>query len=388
MRVATALCICSCLALAGLDDRVAAQAPVASAGLPADLPQAISRLGSLDYATRMNAARFVRRAPEPEAVAALTAAVRESADEFIRYRALVLLTGFGDRPAGELMRAMAADRNDRVREVAYRWMAAHPQDGSTDLLLAALQTEQAEFVRPALVQALAARGTEPQVRRALVSEVARGQDFFRLGVIDALGEFRAQYAQEAVAAVARVEGPLQDDAVMALGRIGDPRTDEVLSALPSTPEVAVAARAAICLLGRDCEAAVRSIADVLVASGSRPEAARSAVTALTVLSVSGSDLALSTLADLSRSSRVQALATVGFGGAALRNPDRVLTWLLRQPAAQQASLVEVLRAAFERFEEDYSEERFFVATRAAYWRAAEGSSDRNLMASLIQRLEF
>lgn len=377
------------LASVGLLGRSAQQASTDSVAAAPDLQTAISRLGSLDYATRTNSARIVRRAPAPDAVTALAAAVKDSADQFIRYRALVLLTGFGDRRTGEVMRSVAGDRNDRLREVAYRWIATRPQEGSAPMLLATLQTEQAEFVRPALVKALAAMGNDPQVQRALVAEVSRGQDFFRLGVIDALGEFKARYALEAVTAVARVEGPLQDDAVLALGRIGDRSSEDTLLTLSTTAtEVAMAGQAALCLLGSDCPTRIRAITDVMITPGAKPEAVRGAVTALSVLGAAGSDLALSTLADLAGAARTQDIATVGFGGSALRSPERVLAWLVRQPVAQQTSVIDLLRSAFERFEEDFSEEQFFAATRAAYWRAAEGSRERDLMATLIQKLEF
>ena len=70
-------------------------------------------------------------------------------------------------------------------------------------------------------RALAALGSDPQVQRALIAEAGRGLDFFRSAVIEALGEHRAAYAVDAIAAVAKLDGPLQDDAVLALGRIGD-----------------------------------------------------------------------------------------------------------------------------------------------------------------------
>ena len=46
------------------------------------------------------------------------------------------------------------------------------------------------------------------------------------------------------------------------------------------------------------------------------------------------------------------------------------------------------RESFERFEEDYAEEQFFAAARAAYWAAPEGSPVREIMADLIDKLEF
>jgi len=50
--------------------------------------------------------------------------------------------------------------------------------------------------------------------------------------------------------------------------------------------------------------------------------------------------------------------------------------------------VVALRESFERFEEDYAEEQFFTAARAAYWAAPEGSPVRDFMADLIDKLEF
>src|SRR5688572_8910953 len=100
--------------------RTSAQSPAP------DLETNIGNLASLDFATRMNAARRVRRAPADEAVASLTAAVRSHSDQFVRYRALVLLTAFNDRATAALMTEMLADRNDRIREVAYKWLEQHP----------------------------------------------------------------------------------------------------------------------------------------------------------------------------------------------------------------------------------------------------------------------
>lgn len=62
----------------------------------AQLRAAIDKLGDLDYDTRTAAARTIRRAPADQAVPALLAAVREHADGYVRFRALVLLTGFND----------------------------------------------------------------------------------------------------------------------------------------------------------------------------------------------------------------------------------------------------------------------------------------------------
>ena len=69
-----------------------------------DLKQNIANLSSLDYPVRMHAARLSRRTPEAQAVPALVEAARNHSDEYVRYRALVLLTAFNHRGTRDLMR--------------------------------------------------------------------------------------------------------------------------------------------------------------------------------------------------------------------------------------------------------------------------------------------
>src|SRR5438093_3332198 len=96
-----------------------AQEPSAPQAVPAaQLQAAIDKLGDLDYATRTNAARTVRRTPGAQAVPALLQAVAEHGDGYVRYRALVLLTGFNDPRAKDAMRESLASPNDRLRAVA------------------------------------------------------------------------------------------------------------------------------------------------------------------------------------------------------------------------------------------------------------------------------
>jgi HEAT repeat protein len=368
---------------------LAAQGP-AQSNTASDLTTLIGRLGSLDYPVRTGAARQIRRAPTNEAVAALTEAARSNRDEFVRYRAFVLLTSFSERAAGDLARELLRDRNDRVRQVAYEWLELHPDPGLSDMLLGLLQTEQAEFVRPALIGAVAALATTPVVQRSLIAETGRGLDFFRSAVIDALGRHRATYAVDAIAAVARIDGPLQDDAVLALGRIGDKRALPILSAIANpSAEVALMVRAARCLLGEDCDAHVNALSDAVQAPRATQGTVRAAVNALAAMAASGHEGATGALVVLAaRGGAIRDEASVAFAGVAVRRPDHVLGWVEMSPPDVRRNALALLKDGFDALEEDFGEEQFFASARASYWKAAETAPTRSLMASIIDTLEF
>jgi hypothetical protein len=95
------------LALIVFAASLAAQGPPAlpaAREAPTPLPTlkaAINSLGKFDAATRTSAARAVRRAPPGQAVAALMDAAAGNPDGYVRFRALVLLSGFNDPRARE-----------------------------------------------------------------------------------------------------------------------------------------------------------------------------------------------------------------------------------------------------------------------------------------------
>src|SRR5476649_2884065 len=181
------------LCVLGVEPAAGAQEPTAPQTVsPAQLQAAIAKLGDLDYATRTTASRTVRRTASAQAVPALLQAVSEQADGYVRYRALVLLTGFNDLRTFDAMRESLASPNDRLRTVAYSFFEHNPDPAMVPQFMSALDKEAAEFVRPALVRALAsaAKGAAAPAgivaaRQALVREVARGEDFFRSAVIEA-----------------------------------------------------------------------------------------------------------------------------------------------------------------------------------------------------------
>ena len=361
-----------------------------TAASPADLKQNIANLSSLDFSVRMHAARLIRRTPESQAVPALTEAARRDSNEFVRYRALVLLTAFNDRGTRDLMGELIRDRDDRVREVAYKWLERNPDSRLAVALLTALQTEQSEFVRPALVSALAAVGSEVAVQRAMTSEIGRGLDFFRSAVIEALGRHRAVYAIEGIAATSRLEGPLQDDALLALGRIGGPRaTTAVTEFTKGTPEATQMMHGVRCLLGEMCAEHIAALVAAVSADDARAGTVRGAIDALEAVAQSRNDAALAALLRLAaQQSEVRERVAVAFSSVALRQPDWVVERIGAADEATRESAIMLLKDGFDSLEEDFDEEQFFAAVRAGYWRADEGSAARALAATLIQRLEF
>lgn len=362
-----------------------------SAQAPPDLQGNLARLSSLDYSTRMNAARTLRRLPAAEAVPALTEAVLKHRDEFVRFRAFVVLSSFSDRGTGELVRGLLRDANDRLREVAFKWLEAHPDPAMVPTLLDALQSEQAEFVRPAVVSALATLGDDARVQRALLGEIGRGMDFFRGAVIEALGRRRAAYAVDGIAAVARLQGPLQDDAVIALGRIGGAKALAALKALPEspTPALALTLRSAQCMAGEACEPALKAIVEAVTAPAASAAVVRAGLSGLTAVAGSGHQPAMGALVSVAeRGGVVRDQAAIGLATVAVLDPEYMIAWLDRMPQQSRDAVITLLKDGFDDLEEDFGEELFFAAARAAYWKAADGSAMRSLASLLIQRLDF
>jgi HEAT repeat protein len=359
----------------------------------AQLAEAIEKLGTVDFPVRMSASRTVRRASPALALPALRQAARRHADGYVRYRALVLLSGFNDPGTRELMVEALGEKNDRLRTVAYAYFEHNPDPSIAPRLLEALGREESEFVRPALTRALAAHGSDPKVRATMNGLVMKGHAFFRSVVIEALGDYRATYALKPLTDVANIDGPLQDDAALALGKIGDKTALPTLAALQRTAprESQPAIAAAICLLGVNCASHQPFIENSLRFATDRPgfqELLRGSAAALAVLAVAGREEAAVELIAQGAPSRDPARAAIALalGTAALRNTPLMLEVLARDGQLTQG--VELLREAFDMLEEDFEEERFFASVRRAFWRAPEGSPARRVTETLVQKLEF
>jgi HEAT repeat protein len=375
----------------------AAQEPSAPQAVsPTQLRAAIDKLGDLDYATRTTAARTVRRTAAAQAVPALIQTAAEHADGYVRYRALVLLTGFNDPRAKDSMRAALSSPNDRLRTVAYSFFEHNPDRALLADFLTALNKEQGEFVRPAVVRAIAALGAkfdDPGIRQALLREVTHGEDFFRSAVVEALGDYKALYAFDALTAVAKLDGPLQDDAALALGKIGDKRALETLAGLQRTaprqtqPSIA----AAVCLLGINCDSHENFLIETLKFSDKNigfQELLRGAASGLGALAVAGHREAADALIEIGIPSRdpTRAPIALALGTVALRNTPLIMKEL--EERTDRDGAMELVAEGFDMLEEDLDKERFFTLARRTFWESTEGSPRRTLMQTLIGKLDF
>jgi hypothetical protein len=383
----------SALRTAGQSAAAAQNPPVPQTPTAGDVTAAIDKLGSFDYPTRTNAARLIRRAAPEVAVPPLAKASRAHADEYARFRALTLLAGFGGETARDVMREVQSDRNDRLRTVAFAWFEHNPDPEMVPALLDRLTKERSEFVRPALTRALAAHGADPRVRAALVPLIARGEDFFRGALIEAIGEYDGKYAVAEIAEVAKIDGPLQDDAITALGRIGDPSQASLLGALQKTAPRSVqpSISAALCLMGFNCagqEDFLRKTLAVAVKDASYQDVLRGAAHAWGVLAARGRPGALGVLFDagIPAADPARAPIALALGMAVLRSPAGVLAAL--ESRKDRDAALSLLQEAFDMLAEDFEEERFYVEIRRAYWSAAAGSPRRQVAEALIQKLEF
>ena len=259
-------------------------------------------------------------------------------------------------------------------------------------------------MRPALIRALAAavkdlatsapRADITRAQQALVRDVSRGEDFFRSVVIEALGDYKASYAFDAITAVAKLNGPLQDDAALALGKIGDKRALETLAALQRTaPRPAQTSLAAgICLLDINCSTHEEFIVETLTFADKNPgfqELLRGAAAGLGALAVAGHAESLAALFRIgvpATDEATRAPVALAVGAVALRNSTLLLSWLEKAP--NQAVAIGLLAEGIEMLEEDLDKERFFALTRRTYWDAPAGSPTRALAQTLIGKLDF
>lgn len=360
-----------------------------------DLVETVNRLGDFDYERRMEASRAVRRA-DPDVVAPLLRdAVTEHPDSYVQFRALVLLFGVAPEQARDAFAQALESPNDRVRAAAYDYFEHAPDSAIIPKLIARFETETSEFVRPALVRALAAHSDHLGVRRLLLRDVDRGEGFFRGAVIEALGDYRVSYAIEPLVAIATSQGTLQDDALLALGKIGDEQAVDVMSEVQAQADETLQpiVSATACLLGIDCDGQLAYVIDALrygaqIADADSQRLLRSAASGLAALALREHRAALDALFEVGVRSEDPARAPIALalGTVALRAPDIVRVALEGRLTLDGELLL--LRDAFDMLDEDLAEERFYARMRQAYWDAPDGSASRVLAEAALRVLEF
>lgn len=357
----------------------------------AQLKTAIDRLGELDYGRRTEAAKIIRRAPAAQVVPVLLDAVASHQDEYVKYRALVLLTGFNDSRTRRAMVDALGSRNDRLRAVAFNFFERNDAADVLPRLVTALDSESSEFVRPALIRAVTAHAESDALRAQMVREASRGEDFFRSVVIEALGDYKAVYAVDALLGIVKLDGPLTDDAALALGKIRSVKAQPVMAELRSSAPTSVqpSIAAALCLLGADCAADEAFLSETLAYATKerRQELLRSTASALGSLGTAGRDSAVDLLfrAGVASTDPARAPIALALGTVALRNTPLMLSYL---GTSGDPSRMALLAEGFEMLDEDLEKERFFAGVRRAYWAAAENSPTRALMRTLIEQLDF
>ena len=290
-----------------------------SAQTDAELRAAVDQLGDFDYAVRMESSRTLRRADPVVVVPILVEALRSHADSYVQFRSIVLVYGF-DLPRRRAVFDDALESaNDRVRAAAYEYFEQFPSHAVVPKLVAALDTETSEFVRPYLVRALAANDDTKDVQDRLIRDIERGEGYFRGAVIEALGDYGAEYAVDALIDIASEDGPLRDDALLALGKIGDSRAVGSLAAVQADADETLqpVVSAAACLLDVDYESQFRYVADMLgysaqTVDGDNQALLRSAASGLAALAITGNRDAIEVLFDTGVTASDQARAPSPF----------------------------------------------------------------------------
>tara|TARA_B100001013_G_scaffold343807_1_gene272362 strand:+ start:198 stop:1367 length:1170 start_codon:yes stop_codon:yes gene_type:complete len=387
----------SCVSLSALGEQFA------SFDGSAEIGEVIPSLGDFDYSVRAEASRVLRRTDAGSVVPALVMAAQSHEDSYVQFRAAVLLAGFGGSAARDFFRTGLDSPNDRVRAAAYDYFEHDTNANLAPKLLTALDSETSEFVRPALVRALAAHDGNASVRDRLLKDMDRGEGYFRGGVIEALGDYRAMYAVDRLIKIASEEGPLRDDALLALGKIGDKRALQVVAAAQvdaaavdsRNSELLPIVSAAACLLDTDYENQIQYVVEALryglTAEGDDRSLLRAASTAAAAVSMAGrkgSTIALHALIDAGVDAADPARAPIALavGTVALRNPARVFLVLAGRNDLRSSLLL--LRDAFDMLDEDMAEERFYVLIRNKFWNEKENPLARSVAEAAMEVLEF
>ncbi|HWF86019.1 MAG TPA: hypothetical protein VG222_14270, partial [Vicinamibacterales bacterium] len=158
---------------------------------------------------------------------------------------------------------------------------------------------------------------------------------------------------------------------------------------PRTAQPSIAA--SICLLGLNCESHEGYLIETLKFADKNAgfqELLRGAAAGLGALAIAGHREAAEALLQIGVPSRDPTRAPVALALATIALRDTPLMMSILESEADRANAISLLAEGFDMLEEDLDKERFFAAVRRAYWDAAAGSPTRDLMQTLIGKLDF
>jgi hypothetical protein len=203
---------------------------------PEQIRAAIDKLADLDYDTRMAAARTIRRAPSAQSRAGAAAGGQRARGRLRSLPGADLLTGYSRSAHSKTHGARCVSPNDRLREVAYAYFEQNPRPPLAPKMLAALDKEEGEFVRPAPGAGPLRRCRRSRkVAAVLDSDAAPGLDFFA-APYRASATTRSPPHIPRLIEIAKSDGPLQDDS-------GDGARQDLRQDRASAPCGAAAVRA-------------------------------------------------------------------------------------------------------------------------------------------------
>jgi hypothetical protein len=115
---------------------------------------------------------------------------------------------------------------------------------------------------------------------------------------------------------------------------------------------------------------------------------RAAAAGLGALGLWGRTTAVEALFEVGIPARDPARSPIALSLAmvAMRNTALMMPLLEKHPARDEA--ITLLAEGFDMLEEDFEKERFFSFARRTYWAAPEAAPARDLMQTLIGRLDF
>src|SRR5262249_52135858 len=145
------------------------------------------------------------------------------------------------------------------------------------------------------------------------------------------------------------------------------------------------------LLGVNCESHVGYLVDTLKFAERNEgfqELLRGAASGLGALAVSGRVDAAKALVEIGVPSKDPARAPLALALATVALPTTPLTMTLLEQLAARDGALALMADGFDMLEEDFAKERFFAFARRAYWESPASSPRRQLMQTLIGKLDF